>query len=105
MSEEDPDDTGSTLVRSGKTALTFTEMAAFVHDLEARPAPRLLADLPGLMALPEAKYNLVVMVLKKKTRPEGSERSAILERLGQLRASSDDPTVKERCKAFLERPD
>jgi len=104
MADEDPDDAGSTLVRSGKTALTFTEMAAFVHELEARPAPRLLEDLPGLMALPEAKYGLVVMVLRKKTRPDGAERGRILERLGELQSSTDDPVVRERCKVFRERP-
>jgi hypothetical protein len=73
-----PDDAESTLVRSGKTALTFTEMSAFVRDLESRPTGRLLDDLPGLMAPPEAKYGLVVMVLRRKTRPEGPERSSIL---------------------------
>jgi len=105
MTEDDPDDSGSTLVRAGKTAMTFTEMAAFVHDLEARPAPRLLQDLPGLMALPEAKYGLVVMVLRRKIKPEGAERGPILERLGDLRSSADDPAVRERCQVFLDRPE
>jgi len=105
MNEEETDDSGSTLVKSGKSALTFTEMAAFVHDLEARPAPRLLQDLPGLMALPEAKYGLVLMVLRRKTRPEGEESASILARLGVLHSSSEDATVRERCKSLLERPE
>lgn len=105
MTKDDPDDSGSTLVRSAKTAMTFTEMAAFVHDLEARPPARLLEDLPGLMALPEAKYGLVVMVLRKKTRPDEPERSPILTRLRELLSSTDDPVVRERCKVLRERPE
>jgi hypothetical protein len=105
MTAEDPEDSGSTLVRTGKSALTFKEMGAFVRDLETRPAPRLLADLPGLMALPEAKYSLVVMVLRRKTRPDAPERTTLLEHLGLLQSSSDDPLVRQRSKAFLERPD
>ena len=105
MADEDPDDAGSTLVRSGKSALTFSEMATFVRDLEARPTGRLLDDLPGLMALPDAKYNLVVLVLRKKTRPGGTERSAILERLLQLKSDAEDPAVRARAQAFLDRPE
>ncbi len=103
--DEDPDDSGSTLVRSGKSAMTFTEMAAFVHDLEARPPERLLQDLPGLMALPEGQYGLVVMVLRKKTRSQAPERDPLLARLRDLQATSDDPAVRSRCKLFLERLD
>jgi hypothetical protein len=103
MQEGDPDDPGSTLVRSGKQALTFTEMATFVHDLEARPPARLLSDLAGLMALPDAKYQLVVMILRRKTRPGGPEREALLERLRDLQASADEP-VRERARVFLQKP-
>jgi hypothetical protein len=103
MADERRDDAESTLVRAGKGALTFTEMAAFVRDLEARPTARLLADLPGLMALPEAKYGLVLMVLRRKTRPSGVERAAILERLLELRSRSEEPAVRERLEAFFAR--
>jgi hypothetical protein len=105
MAEDDPDDSGSTLVRSAKSALTFTEMAAFVHELEARAPARLLQDLPGLMALPEAKYGLVVMVLRRKTRPEGPERGPILARLRELQSSAPPGAVRQRCRVFLERPE
>lgn len=100
--EDEPEDSGSTLVRSGQSALTFTEMAAFVRDLEARPLARLLADLSGLLALPEAKYNLVVMVLRRKTRPEGPERTPLLAYLAELRSADRDPQVRERALQFLE---
>jgi len=108
MAEEEPEDPGSTLVRSAQSALTFSEIVTFVHDLEARPLARLLADLPGLLALPEAKHGLVVMVLRRKTRAESPERAALLECLADLRSQADDAQVRDRAREFLaasgERP-
>ena len=72
----EPDDSGSTLVQTGKAALRLNEMAAFVHDIEARPLPRLLSDLDGLMALPDAKFELVVMVLRRKVSADPAEGRA-----------------------------
>jgi len=103
MAEQGPDDSGSTLVQTGKSALTFTEMAAFVHDIEARPFARLLSDLAGLMALPDAKYQLVVMVLRRKLRDEAAEREAILAKVRELQAGAD-PAVRKRAEAFLAKP-
>jgi hypothetical protein len=105
MADEDRDDAESTLVRAGKGALTFTEMAAFVRDLEARPTARLLVDLPGLMALPEAKYGLVLMVLRRRTRPGSAEGAPIRERLLEMQSRSGDPTVRTRVDAFFARPE
>ncbi len=106
MGEEEPgpDDSGSTLVQTGKAALTFTEMAAFVHDIEARPQARLLSDLDGLMALPEAKYQLVVMVLRRKIRDTPAEREAVLARVRELQAGAASPQVRERASKFLAKP-
>ena len=103
MDEDIPDDAFSTLVQSGKNALTFKEMQAFVRYIEARPTARLINDLPGLMALHDAKYQLVVMVLRKKTRPDVAERPALLERLADLAQNAEDPTVRSRARAFLEK--
>ncbi len=100
MADDDLDDP-STLVRSGKLALTYSEMTAFVEDIEARPLARLTEDLPKLMALSDAKHQLVVMVLKKKTRPDSPERTALLTRLGELQAHTPDQTVRERAREFL----
>ncbi len=104
MDEGDPDDSDSTLVRSGKFALSYTEMQAFVKDIETRPTDRLIGDLPGLMALHDAKYQLVVMVLRKKTRPDVAEGAALLERLDDLQKNAADPAVQARARAFLEKP-
>jgi hypothetical protein len=104
VSEQEADDSSSTLVHQGKNALTFTEMAAFVRDIEARPLPRLLTDLPGLLALPDLKYQLVVMVLRKKVKDGSPEREPILARLQELRSGAPDGTVRQRAEAFLSKP-
>lgn len=98
-----PDDSGSTLVQTGKAALTFTEMGAFVRDIEARPHARLVSDLEGLLALPDAKYQLVVMVLRRKLRNGAAEGDAILARVRELTAAVD-PAVRRRAEAFLAKP-
>ena len=103
MADQGPDDSGSTLVQTGKAAMTFTEMAAFVRDIEARPLARLLRDLEGLMALPDAKYQLVVMVLRRKTRDVPAERGSIMARMKGLQSSAN-PEVVQRATAFLEKP-
>ena len=100
MVEDEAEDSGSTLVRSGKSALTFTEMASFVRDIEARPAARLLEDLGGLLALPEAKYSLVAMVIRRKMRPEAPEREGLFRRLTALQGA-EDPIVRERSRLVL----
>jgi len=104
MADEESDDSSSTLVHRGKSALTFSEMASFVHDIEARPLPRLLSDLPGLMVLPDLKYQLVVMVLRKKVKDGSAERVPILARLRELQAGSPEEAVRSRAEAFLARP-
>ena len=105
MDDEDlPDDAFSTLVQTGKDALTFKEMQAFVNDIQARPTERLISDLPGLLALSPAKYQLVVMVLRKKAQPDGAEGTALLQRLTDLEKSSEDPNVRSRAAALLKKP-
>jgi hypothetical protein len=104
IGEGEPDDSGSTLVQTGKAALTFSEMAAFVRDIEARPQARLVSDLDGLLALPDAKYQLVVMVLRRKLRNGAGEREAILSRVRELQAGAADPAVRKRAECFLAKP-
>lgn len=104
MAGDDPDDSGSTLVRTGKLAMGYQEMVAFVKDIEKRPTDRLVNDLEGLMALPEAKYQLVVMVLRKRTRPDVAVRSALVGRMRYLQEHADDPTVRSRALAFFKKP-
>jgi hypothetical protein len=104
MAEDEPDESGSTLVHRGKNAFTFSEMATFVHDIEARPLARLLADLPGLLVLPDLKYQLVVTVLRKKVKDGAAGREPILARLRELAGGPAEPVVRQRAEAFLAKP-
>lgn len=104
MSEQEPEDSGSTLVHRGLNALTFTEMASFVHDIEARPLPRLLTDLPGLIELPDLKFQLVLMVLRKKVKEGSAEREPIVVRLRELLTTADDEEFRRRVELLLARP-
>jgi len=101
MAGQDPDENETTLVQSGRAAVTFTEMAAFVRDIEARPLARLLADLGGLMALPDAKYSLVVMVLGRRAHAGGAEGRSIVAAVRRLQAGAADLVVRRRAEALL----
>ena len=102
--EPEPEDSGSTLVHRGQSALTFTEMASFVHDIEARPLPRLLTDLPGLIELPDLKFQLVLMVLRKKLKPGSTEREPIVARLRELLTTAGDEEIRRRTELLLAKP-
>ena len=98
MSWQGEDDTDSTLLRVGKSAVTFSEMEAFVRELEARPHDRLVADIPSLLALPPAKFDLCVMVLRRRLRTSiPDERS---ELLAGIRSAADhgDAEVTQRAR-------
>ena len=100
MAPDDEDEFSSTIVRRGKAAFSFSEMGTFVRDLEGRPLERLLADLAGLLELPDGKHGLVAMVLGKRMRASAAERAAIEARLRQL-VSGAPPDLKKRCEALL----
>ena len=102
MADDDTDD-DSTLVRTGKLALGYQEMVAFVKDIEERPRERLLSDLEGLMALPDSKYQLVALVLRKRMRPEIGDGPALVGRLRYLQKHAEDDTVRSRVVALFEK--
>ena len=58
----------SSVVMKAIDAKTFTELQAFVRDLEARPTGRLLRDLPELVTLPESKVSIISYVIATKFR-------------------------------------
>ncbi|MEK6371447.1 MAG: hypothetical protein AABO58_02015 [Acidobacteriota bacterium] len=51
-------DFDSTLIRRGRSALSVSEMVAFVETLEARPLIKLLEELPELARPSDAKFVL-----------------------------------------------
>src|SRR5512141_205962 len=54
----------------GDAAQTYRDMVAFAHAVETRPLGDLLAGLPGLAHLSEAKFQLAATVLRKRFRAE-----------------------------------
>ena len=68
--EERTDALDSTLIRRGRSALSVSEMVAFVDMLEARPLIKLLEELPELARLSEAKFALATKTLRRRFRGE-----------------------------------
>lgn len=60
----------STLIRRGRSALTFWEMAQFADTLSKRPLHKLLEELPDLARLSPAKFNLATITLRRRFRDE-----------------------------------
>jgi len=98
----DDDDDDSTLLRVGKSASTFSQMSGFVHDIESRPLARFLEDLPSLLALPDTKYKLVALVIRKRLGHE-DEGQDILVRLRFVAYQTQDPIVRERAGKLIEQ--
>ena len=61
-------DFDTTLVRRAESATTFTDMEDFVGDVEARPLDKLLGDLNGLVRLPDTKFELARLVMRRRLR-------------------------------------
>src|ERR1041385_8947182 len=68
--EERTDSLDSTLIRRGRSALSVSEMVAFVDALEARPLIKLLEELPELARLSDAKFTLATKTLRRRFRGE-----------------------------------
>jgi hypothetical protein len=94
----------SSIVMKAIDAKTFTELQAFVKDLESRPTERLLRDLPDLVKLSDAKAEIITYVIATKFRHAASEeRQTIRE---SVQATSDRlPHGQERSRVqdILER--
>jgi hypothetical protein len=97
---DDDSESSSTIVRRGQAAFSYSEMERFVRELEARPLDRLVADLPGLLELPEAKFGLVAMTVAKRMRLSSTERTALEQRLRECSRTAAAETRK-RCESLL----
>src|SRR5689334_16088275 len=98
--EDEPPSPETTMVRKGKEAFLLAEMGTFMKELQARPLAKLLEDLPGLLALPAAKYALVAIALGKRMRTSETDRTYIQMQLENVRAEAA-PELRERCDALL----
>jgi hypothetical protein len=102
----------SSMVMKAIDAKTFSELEAFVKDLESRPIERLLRDLPELVALSESKVSIISYVIATKFRhadaegrltiresvaatserlPPGEERERVLYIVDRLRGLENAP--------------
>ena len=59
-------DFDSTLIRQGRDAVTFADMAEFAHTLESRPIATLLNELPDLARLSDPKFTLAIKILRRR---------------------------------------
>jgi hypothetical protein len=102
--DEPEDKLKSTLMIKAVQAMTFSEIEAFVHDLETRPLDRFIEDLPSLITLPEAKFALVAMVYRKRFNAADEAARKLLEgRIMEIVDSAEtDEANRTRCRALLE---
>jgi predicted nuclease of restriction endonuclease-like RecB superfamily len=94
----------SSIVMKAIDAKTFTELQAFVKDLESRPTERLLRDLPDLVKLSDAKAEIITYVIATKFRRAASEERQKIR--DSVQATSDGlPHGQERSRVqdILER--
>lgn len=107
MTFDNPGDRGvpaSSVVVKGLDATTFSEMEAFVRDLESRPTERLLRDLAQLMELSSTKTSLVSYVLMSKFKSATPEERIMMQESVAATVESEVPgDRRERIAAILQR--
>lgn len=99
-------DQNSTLLRSGRDALTFDDMGRFVKQIETRSVERLFFDLPALVRLPDATFGLVPSALRRRLAvATADERRLFKEMLNTLFNSAQSEQVRERFQRILAKID
>ena len=89
----------STLIRRGRSALTFWEMAQFADTLSNRPLPKLLEELPDLARLSTAKFNLATITLRRRFRGETPVDQIQLRQIAnEIAATVSDSAVATRIR-------
>jgi hypothetical protein len=111
MSQDDqetpgPLDQNSTLLRSGRDALTFDDMGRFVKQIETRSVERLFFDLPALVRLPDATFGLVPSALRRRlVGASAEERRLFKEMVNTLLSSAKSDETRERFQRILAKID
>lgn len=89
----------STLIRRGRSALTFWDMAQFADTLSNRPLAKLLEELPDLARLSPAKFNLATITLRRRFRGEAPvDQLQLREIANEIAAAVSDPSVATRIR-------
>lgn len=92
-------DLDSTLIRRGRSAVTFSDMAAFVKTLEERPVAVLLGELPDLARLSDTKFSLALLTIRRRFRGESPvDQLQLREFAREIANSIEDPSVAERVR-------
>jgi hypothetical protein len=92
----------STLIRRGRSALTFWEMAQFADTLSNRPLLKLLEELPELARLSTAKFNLATITLRRRFRAEAPiDQIQLREIANEIAASVPDSNVATRIRELF----
>jgi len=92
----------STLIRRGRSALTFWEMAQFADTLSSRPLGKLLEELPDLARLSSAKFNLATITLRRRFRDESPIDQVQLREIAiEIAATVSDSAVATRIREIF----
>ncbi|HEX9161451.1 MAG TPA: hypothetical protein VF980_07050 [Thermoanaerobaculia bacterium] len=93
----------STLIRCGRTAVTYADMVQFAATLEDRPIAQLLVELPDVARLSAAKFDVATSVLRRRFRNEQPVEQAQLRIFGsEIAADLDDTSVARRIRRVFE---
>ena len=94
----------TTLVLKGAQATTFREMEDFADNIETRPLDKLLGDLNGLVRLPDTKFELARLVLRRRVRELDEVEREQLRIFAEEVASHADAEAAERIRSvFVQR--
>jgi hypothetical protein len=94
----------TTLVIKGAHAQTFRDMEDFADTIETRPLDKLLGDLNGLVRLPDTKFELARLVLRRRLRELGDVEREQLRLFAEEVASGADAEAAERIRSvFVQR--
>lgn len=97
-------DFDSTLIRTARDAVTFSEMRDFAEQLENRPLAQLLEELPALAKLSNAKFDVATSVLRRRFRSESEIHQAQLKIFGgEIADRAGESTVGRRIRGIFER--
>lgn len=95
-------DLDSTLIRRGRSAVTISELAAFVKTLEERPVSTLLEELPGIARLSDTKFSLALTTLRRRFRGETpADQIQLRETAREIAGGIPDCYVADRIREIF----
>ena len=95
-------DFDSTLLRRGRSAVTYSDMVSFASTIEERPLSSLLEELPGIAALSETKFLLAATVMRRRFRGETPvDQTQLRVFAGEIAQGVADPDMAERIRSLF----